>query len=927
MTTFMHTGWYKLISVTLCVAVFCMTFSPRLETRAAPAARAALPGAALKDILGAVNAALPADWQTVASVPARALPAATTAPPLTVGRVQSAATVGATLSGTLTVTFTVSNRLTPARAPSLAASADLTATVAALQSAAAAPEVNTLHNVLLADTLLAGATVLDATPQPDRHGDELAWNLGDVPPLTSITVTLVLSAPTALAGATALDTGARAWGTLYNDPVDAQTCPVLLWPDALGGELLAPYLQATVDANFRDPAVAQQTAGLCTGADALTFAQTHGYEAYKGSLRGARGTLWSAAGNSLDQANLLVATLRGSGIPARYRHGTLDDARAAELLLSMFPTTGAVVGYVPEGAAVADPAHDAALLAEARDHWWVEAYQDGAWVALDPSFDYAVPGQTFAAPAGDPLAEVPAALRHTVTLRLEAERYAMLSYLHTGFTYFEPLTLTFTTAELVGQPLALKFLVNAQRPPLGCMVFCWVHYTYVPYLRVGDMTEVWMGHQFWELLSDYPFGQFAVTGLWLHLDVQDAEGRVTRYTRELADRVGIDQREAEYKIRGLIPALLTAEVLQRFGPDTPALAHALDNHTLYFNPSLLAPEHAAQAGQSLLAAAPRMLAAQPVVTGLGDIETVFSGGTLDVSGRLALAEVSDTVEDTTQALNRLLAASFVALSDQASADLAATGLVKAYPDSPRITIASTVISPTAVVTQAVPVLSLDLLHDSVRVLAYPGQARNAEKVYRLTRGITEKFLEQQVGEGLIDTDGGTRVYSVAGILQAAVDQGIPLVAVDADHLDVLARTDISEEAQARIVQAVQQGDTVLVPKRMVQYNGAETVAWWQIDPETGETVGVGENGTHQFLVTLPAAIKLFVIVITIVLIVVLCRYVMWDRAAEATWAYFFQHGAPGEQNADLQQNYQEAWKAAKQYMSEVSAWNVFWGQY
>ena len=510
-----------------------------------------------------------------------------------------------------------------------------------------------------------------------------------------------------------------------------------------------------------------------------------------------------------------------------------------------------------------------------------------------------------------------------MTLRLEAERYAMLSYLHTGFTYFEPLTLTFTTAELVGQPLALKFLVNAQRPPLGCMVFCWVHYTYVPYLRVGDMTEVWMGHQFWELLSDYPFGQFAVTGLWLHLDVQDAEGRVTRYTRELADRVGIDQRAAEYKIRGLIRELLTAEVLQRFGPDTPALAHALDNHTLYFNPSLLAAEHAAQAGQALLAAAPRVLAAQPVVTGLGDIETVFSGGTLDVSGRLALAEVSDTVEDTTQALNRLLAASFVALSDQASADLAATGLVKAYPDSPRITIASTVISPTAVVTQAVPVLSLDLLHDSVRVLAYPGQARNAEKVYRLTRGITEKFLEQQVGEGLIDTDGGTRVYSVAGILQAAVDQGIPLVAVDADHLDVLARTDISEEAQARIVQAVQQGDTVLVPKRMVQYNGAETVAWWQIDPETGETVGVGENGTHQFLVTLPAGLKLFVIIITFVLVVVmLCRYVMWVHAAEATWNYFITQGAPGEQNADLQQNYQEAWIATKQYMATLSGWDV-----
>jgi hypothetical protein len=38
----------------------------------------------------------------------------------------------------------------------------------------------------------------------------------------------------------------------------------------------------------------------------------------------------------------------------------------------------------------------------------------------------------------------------------------------------------------VRQPLTLKHLVNTQRPPLGCLVFCWTHYTYASYLRVGD---------------------------------------------------------------------------------------------------------------------------------------------------------------------------------------------------------------------------------------------------------------------------------------------------------------------------------------------------------------------------------------------------------------------------------------------------------
>ena len=41
-----------------------------------------------------------------------------------------------------------------------------------------------------------------------------------------------------------------------------------------------------------------------------------------------------------------------------------------------------------------------------------------------------------------------------------------------------------------------------------------------------------------------------------------------------------------------------------------------------------------------------------------------------------------------------------------------------------------------------------------------------------------------------------------------------------------------------------------------------------------------------------------------------------------SWNYFLTHGAPGEQNADLQQNYQEAWIATKQYMVTLSGWDV-----
>jgi hypothetical protein len=162
----------------------------------------------------------------------------------------------------------------------------------------------------------------------------------------------------------------------------------------------------------------------------------------------------------------------------------------------MFPTLGPVVGYVPEGSEVADPVHDPQLIAETQDHWWVEAYLNGAWTALDPSFQQAIPGQTFATAEGEPVAEVPDNLRHKVTVSLEVEQYMMLSYLLNGFEYTTAFTQTFTTAELVGQPLTFKQLINTQRPPFGCLIFCWTHYTYLPYLRVGDNPWIIQGHQY-----------------------------------------------------------------------------------------------------------------------------------------------------------------------------------------------------------------------------------------------------------------------------------------------------------------------------------------------------------------------------------------------------------------------------------------------
>jgi hypothetical protein len=59
------------------------------------------------------------------------------------------------------------------------------------------------------------------------------------------------------------------------------------------------------------------------------------YQAYEGALRGPKGTLWSGAGNSVDQAQLLKVLLDAAMIPARFATGELAENDAADLMSSV----------------------------------------------------------------------------------------------------------------------------------------------------------------------------------------------------------------------------------------------------------------------------------------------------------------------------------------------------------------------------------------------------------------------------------------------------------------------------------------------------------------------------------------------------------------------------------------------------------------
>lgn len=124
----------------------------------------------------------------------------------------------------------------------------------------------------------------------------------------------------------------------------------------------------------------------------------------QGSVQGAQDTLDKKSGNAFDQASLLVALLRASGIPARYVYGTVEIP--AEQVMNWVGGTKTVdaaqqilgQGGVPNSALVSGGQIKAMRL----EHVWVEAYvrnhpdrgannsggqtQGDSWLAMDASF-------------------------------------------------------------------------------------------------------------------------------------------------------------------------------------------------------------------------------------------------------------------------------------------------------------------------------------------------------------------------------------------------------------------------------------------------------------------------------------------------------------------------------------------------------------
>ena len=320
--------------------------------------------------------------------------------------------------------------------------------------------------------------------------------------------------------------------------MESEAAPTVVLPPAFGD-----WLIRTIDADTTDEEMLRALAQ--TGGDsAVIFDLMRGFdfEAYRGSLRGTRGTLWSGAGNSLDQSNLLIAMLRASGIPARYRHGTLSPADAQTLIAGMFPAPTAILGQVAPEIPVSDPVNDPDLIAEVQDHWWVEAYIDGAGPTSIPALPAAI---------GSEVCQPGRHRRHGPHCRADGRRAAQgadqarrrdVQPTQPGWAPQVDTRLdhTFRVVEIATASVVFAHYVTTEAQ--GGLVYGTTSHTYTPFLHVNDNDEIIFGDPYQEVLTNFPLATTFVTGAWLRFEIEDIDGEVTSYERTLRDRLGYEIR-------------------------------------------------------------------------------------------------------------------------------------------------------------------------------------------------------------------------------------------------------------------------------------------------------------------------------------------------------------------------------------------------
>ena len=341
--------------------------------------------------------------------------------------------------------------------------------------------------------------------------------------------------------------------------------------------------------------------------------------------------------------------------------------------------------------------------------------------------------------------------------------------------------------------------------------------------------EIIRGTDYQEVQSDFPLSSQILTGLFLNVTLAGPGYSQQTYQHTIFDGIGIAARASG------APVTVSTDPGQ-----SPPLTE-LDTTTLNvlaadYDPAALTQE------QNELPA---------LQEELGTLIDESSTSQPSASQDLLLQQEIDVLQLYAIMTGRIIATNYDIGSDILTSAIAREGLVSAYFDAPRITIVDTKLQTTQGSTNQAPEpglqVTMDLLKDTIRTVVAPGQAANVSFGFNVARGMNDSVLESQslppsmsqTPELLIGSP-----VSAVGVFNAAQTAGIPVTTLMPTDMAAVDGLDIPANAQTLIEQALAQGEIVAVPAQSVTINGQSAVAWFEIDPTTGYTVGVLGDGTH-----------------------------------------------------------------------------------
>lgn len=584
------------------------------------------------------------------------------------------------------------------------------------------------------------------------------------------------------------------------------------------------------------------------------------YESYDGALRGVRGTIWSGAGNSVDQAQLLAALLTEALVDVRFAIGALAEADATVLVEAMSadrvtsetlasarekhlaaeaPSIIPSVFDLPDSVSIPDPDDVLSALAPVRDelfakgsesvsdtvdmltgvladagvaipmvqnaiadlertsHVWVQIRQGSTWVDLDPSLGGSEAGSR---PVTEPLespAELPDHLFHTVTVRLIAESV-------NGEDTSEQTLLDYTarSQDLVGEDVMILHVEPESLEAIG-----------------AGLAEVLGGR-----ISYYPvliFGRdsyladmmvtFGSSGGVLSDDVLGGGGGIEE-GECLAERY-----EVEVASPGIAPVLATRVLFDR----VPAAQRIAGKIVLADIPSVDEIELTANE------------------RGLIEMKTVvaFASVVCAVDDRYLVRPITDD-----QMISTYTRAVHGMYGTREALDRSHSEDVGVYLNRPNVAAYTTRWLPA--VNGGIPTLTMaaDLLHQSYG-FRRPSPSSPA--------GIYAGVLAQQAERMALDpslfkvlADFGALAIApklatddIHAVFEAATRDGAAIVVITPDTAEQLLDTlDLPAAERARVAAPLAEGKVVVIPSKTVSLDGARTTAWWVFDPVTGELV-------------------------------------------------------------------------------------------